>query len=105
MSEGEFKIRAVRESVIDVDDIRQFIGKDEAGHQFLSVEIPEDKYLVQRKELFEWIDEARKEFPNWKEIGEIYKRGDGTAVASALMAMNTQRDEWFKKWFCGGDTK
>jgi hypothetical protein len=63
LSEGEFKQRAVHEAVIDVENIHQTITTTE-GVNILTVTVPEDKYMVRMKDLFQWVDDARKEiFP------------------------------------------
>ena len=102
MSEGEFKKRAVHEAVIDVDDIVQSIQKDEQGNAFLSIGLPDEKYLVRMKDLFCWLDDARKEFPL-----PIFQKGKCIGVRLTLAQekdMNkTMYDlaKWFLKYFGG----
>jgi hypothetical protein len=84
MSKGELKKRAIKNSVIDVDDIKQSIETDDEDNKFLKIEIPEDKYLVQIKDLFSWLDEARKDFYN---------------LVQAFPTIKPEVEPVIKKWF------
>lgn len=95
MSEGEFKKRAVHEAYIDFDDIIQRIGKDKEGNNFLSIELPDEKYLVRMKDLFSWLDEVRKDLEE-----DAYIKAVGSVDTNPRISISYKK--WLK-WF--GDDK
>ena len=56
---GELQKRLEQETVVDLDDIKQYLTKDNG----LIIEIDEQKYLVPLKNVLQIVEEARKECP------------------------------------------
>jgi len=90
-AEGEFKKRAVKEAFINVEDIIQRISKDEKGNSLLNIELPDEKYFTRMKDLFSWLDEATKEFP------EFHENIFGMVLPSDVAKLRQWRLKWLGK--------
>lgn len=84
MSDGQLKKRIIHETVIDVDDIKQFVTEDRA----LLIKIPDEKYLVPLKDLWKILDEAKKEVPDAFVLCQWTGEDDIEEMR-----------KWVKKWF------